>query len=165
MVYDRGEDYLPEQRPAASEQFTFPEPSNPSVFELLLGTPEVMLSESGKVCASCTLDNVTACVLLIHANSLNVLEQQLHVYSINTSDVFNCFHVEEDEYNIAVFGVLNSGLERMPAYTQYVRRPAEFSTSGKLDAIQLYYALHNNVNRKHRCHSVSSYSTHHCANW
>ena len=86
----------------------------------LLPTPEVVFrAEDGQVCIRCTLTapDLNGCIVIIFDK---VLGQQLQVYSINKSDTLECFHSNKVEFNIAVFGLLYDGLERTPAYTDFI---------------------------------------------
>ena len=115
---------------------SFSDLSNIKTSTHLLPTPEVTFSSEGKtvhMCVSCllSLSSLNACVAVVH-NTLetDALEQQLQVYSINRSNELECFLIDKDEFNVAVFGLLHDGLERTPAYKTFIRKyTLEFTTS------------------------------------
>ena len=54
--------------------------------------------------------------------------------------MYDCFQVVEDEYHVAVFGLLNTGLERVPSVKTFVKRQ-KYSTTGQctIKLCQCYY--------------------------
>ena len=94
--------------------------------------PKVEHLVNGQICVNCSFSepSVNACVVIIHSthNTSNLLGKQLKVYSINTNVVYDCFGVDEDEYHVVVFGLLNTGLERVPAVKMFIRRK-DFATT------------------------------------
>ena len=86
----------------------------------LLPAPEVVfMAENGLVCIRCILTPpvFNACIVVVYHK---VLGQKLQVYSINRSNTSECFLSNKEDFNIAVFGLLHDGLERIPAYTSFI---------------------------------------------
>ena len=94
--------------------------------------PRVEHLGNGQICVNCPflVPSVNACVIIVHSthNTSNLFGKQLKVYSVNRSVVYDCFQVAEDEYHVAVFGLLNTGLERVPVVKTFIRR-TDFSTT------------------------------------
>ena len=97
------------------------------------------------MCIRCVLTppSLNACVTIIHGTL--ILEQRLRVYSFNRSNVSECFLVSDwEEFNIAVFGLHNNGLERTPVYTNFVslRKYSDIEISGEC-IILFFKQLHD----------------------
>ena len=87
------------------------------------------------MCITCAPNhqNVTACIVIIYTTyNIKVLQQQLQVYSINKSNSKCLITAEEQDFNIAVFGLYGNTLERIPVYANVVKSTARFTTSGKM---------------------------------
>ena len=140
-------------------------------YKSLLPEPEVTLIEGDdRVCISCQLNYsiFNACVAVVHSTPVSMeFEQQLHVYSINKSKVFNCFPVSGEELNIAVFGLLHNGLERIPAYTNSIKnlpgnRNSHTTHINFIIAILTTTLFLCSVRKQYGCKSADFWSIPHC---
>ena len=74
-------------------------------------------SDLRKLLLPCAVSQCMCCYCTLNTH---LLGKQLKVYSINRSVVYDCFQVAEDEYHVAVFGLLNTGLERVPVVKTFI---------------------------------------------
>lgn len=87
--------------------------------------PTVEYLGNGRLCINCSFSgpSVNACVVIVHSthNTSNLLGKQLKVFSIERNVAYDCLEVDEDEYHVAVFGLLRDYLENVPAIKTIIR--------------------------------------------
>ena len=90
--------------------------------------------DKNQVCVNCSFSQsqVTACIAIVyHFNKENDLGNELTIHQINVSITHDyCFSLEVEQlYAVAVFGLLSTGLERVPIYTTVIELSHESTTT------------------------------------
>ena len=120
----------------------YPESPTTASVSSLQPPPTVDYLENGQICINCSFSGplVKKCVVIIHSTHNN-REKKLKVFSIERSIAYRCQRLEvaEDEYHVAVFGLLSNGLENVPAVKTIIR-VQEIPTTGQCSVL-IYAAI------------------------
>ena len=104
---------------------------------------DILYQMPGGICINCSLMEATvkACVAIVYQTAISLaislLGNNLEIHTINTStSTTECFQVNTEEYTIAVFALLQSGLERHPLITAVISdTPVTTTTTGAINII------------------------------